>query len=104
GKPLYVVRIDALHNRVTVGDEEGLYTDRLRAASVHWVSGEAPPGDLEVTARIRYRSPEAAAVATVEGEGIRVRFERPQRAITPGQAVVFYRGEEVLGGGIIEGD
>jgi tRNA-specific 2-thiouridylase len=57
-----------------------------------------------VKARTRYRSPEAAAVASVEGKGARVKFERPQRAITPGQAVVFYRGDEVLGGGIIEGD
>ena len=104
GKPMYVVRIDALHDCVTVGDEEGLYTDRLRAASVHWVSGEAPPSGLEVKARTRYRSPEAAAVASVEGKGARVKFERPQRSITPGQAVVFYRGDEVLGGGIIEGD
>ncbi|MFQ5827104.1 MAG: tRNA 2-thiouridine(34) synthase MnmA, partial [Dehalococcoidia bacterium] len=102
-RPLYVVRIDALHNRLVAGPEEGLYSDRLWASRVHWVSGEAPPSGLEVRAKIRYRSPEALSVASVEGDSVWVRFERPQRAITPGQAVVFYRGDEVLGGGIIEG-
>jgi len=99
---LYVVRIDAGANTLVVGPEEELWGNALLASSVRFVSGEAPQGDTEVRAKIRYKSPEVKAVLSPRGEFFELRFYEPQRAITPGQAVVFYRGEEVLGGGIIE--
>jgi tRNA-uridine 2-sulfurtransferase len=65
-------------------------------------SGRAPEGQTEVTARVRYRAAEAKAVLEVEGDVVTVTFAEPQRAIAPGQSVVFYRGDEVMGGGIIK--
>jgi tRNA-specific 2-thiouridylase len=103
-QPLYVVGIDAAANVLTVGPDTDLQRDELLAERVHWVSGQPPELDRPVTAKIRYRSPEAPATVTPLPEGrARVRFAAPQRAIAPGQAVVFYAGEEVLGGGIIAG-
>jgi len=99
---LYVVDIDAQSNKLVVGGEEELLTDKLWATQVHWVSGEAPSRPLPVAAKIRYRSPKAEAVLWPQDDGVRVVFSKSQRAVTPGQAVVFYQGEEVLGGGIIE--
>jgi tRNA-specific 2-thiouridylase len=75
---------------------------------VNWISGETPDAPVVVTARIRYRGAEDTARVTPlapapSGEKwARIEFERPQRAVTPGQAVVFYRGDEALGGGFIE--
>jgi tRNA-specific 2-thiouridylase len=103
GSKMYVVAVDAVSNRLVVGPEDCLYSTVLKAGAVRWVGREMPEGVLDVTARIRYRSPEAAA-RVYSGNGCaEVRFEEAQRAIAPGQAVVFYSGEEVLGGGIIEG-
>lgn len=99
---LHVVRIDAQANTLIVGPEEELWCNTLLTSRVSFVSGEAPQGDTEVRAKIRYKSPEAEAVLSPRGEFFELRFSEPQRAIAPGQAVVFYRGEEVLGGGIIE--
>jgi tRNA-specific 2-thiouridylase len=107
-EPLYVVGVDPIGNVVTVGRHDELLSDVLWAEDVSFVSGEAPAGPLAVEAKIRYRSEPAPALLTVAdgpacpaGRHAEVRFERPQRAITPGQAVVFYRGSRVLGGGII---
>jgi len=105
GKPSYVIRIDGRANTIVVGPEEALWSDTLLASGVSFVSGEAPQGDIEVSAKIRSRSPEAKGVLSPRGElyeKFELRFYEPQRAIAPGQAVVFYRGEEVLGGGTIE--
>ncbi len=102
GAPLYVVAIDPARNAIIVGPEAALYRDTLEAEDVHWVSGRTPAGPVRVTARIRYRAAEAAATLEPRSDGsVLVRFDVPQRAPTPGQAVVFYRGDEVLGGGII---
>lgn len=102
GVPLYVVAIDPARNAVIVGPESALYRDTLEAEDVSWVSGRAPTGPVRVAARIRYRAPEAPATLEPRTDGsVLVRFDEPQRAPTPGQAVVFYRGDEVLGGGII---
>jgi len=103
GERRYVVRIDANENIVIVGPEQALWNDRLLAADVRFVSGAAPQSEIAVGARIRSKSPEAEGVLSQHGELWEVRFDRPQRAIAPGQSVVFYRGDEVLGGGIIEG-
>jgi len=102
GHPVYVVRIDATTNRVIVGGESDLLHRQLIASQLSWVSGEPPKSPVRITARIRYRSPEAPASLKVNADTAEVLFDEPQRAITPGQAVVFYQGEEVLGGGIID--
>jgi tRNA-uridine 2-sulfurtransferase len=101
-RPLYVLRIDAEARRVTVGDEKELWRDSLEAREVNWISWPALEEPVEASVKIRYRHEPAAARIEPTGEAnARVRFHEPQRAITPGQAAVFYRGEEVLGGGWI---
>lgn len=103
GVKLYVVRLDATGNRLIVGPETALYGAALVARDVRWVSGSAPSGELRCQAQIRYRSLAAPAIVLPEeDERLIVRFEEPQRAIAPGQSVVFYDGDEVLGGGIID--
>ncbi|MGQ9780446.1 MAG: tRNA 2-thiouridine(34) synthase MnmA [Bacillota bacterium] len=102
-RPLYVLELRPETNELVVGTEEELYSSTLFAEEVNWI-GLAPPlpPSLSVEAKIRYTAAPAAAVVEPQGEDrVFVRFEEPQRAITPGQAVVFYRGDEVLGGGTI---
>ena len=101
GEKRFVTAIDPGRSLVIIGSEEDLLADQLWAEDVNWVAGEPPPAGTAVEAKIRYRTPAAPAEVHPESDGARVSFRRPQRAITPGQAVVFYQGEEVLGGGII---
>ena len=101
GEKRYVAAIDTLQNVITIGGEDDLLSGRLRAEDVCWVSGKPPHGEVAAEAKIRYRTPAAAAVVKPLDGGAEVRFRNPQRAVTPGQAVVFYEGERVLGGGII---
>ena len=102
GTPRYVVRIDAETNKVVLGREEKLYRSVFWASGVSYTAGEPPEGPIEVNAKIRYKASESAATVVPHVGWAEVRFEEPQRAVTPGQAVVFYDGEEVLGGGMIE--
>jgi len=101
GKPNYVLEIDQGANRVIVGPQELLSRKGLVADRLAWVAAEPPSGPFEAEARIRYKGEDAAAVIEVHGDTARVEFRVPQRAVAPGQSVVFYRGEEVLGGGRI---
>jgi tRNA-specific 2-thiouridylase len=102
-RPRYVLRVVPETATVVVGDEESLLSGTLVARDVNWLSIPPPPDDLRAAVRIRYRHQEAPATITpLPGEGARVRFDTPQRAITPGQAAVFYDGEVCLGGGWIE--
>ncbi len=102
--PLYVLRIDAATQTVVVGPRPQLDRTTLEAAGVNWIAGGEPSGPIAASAQIRYRHPAAPATLEPLGGGrVRVRFERPQPAITPGQAVVFYDEDETLGGGWIEG-
>jgi tRNA-specific 2-thiouridylase len=100
-EPLFVVEVDAAANRVVAGPHEELMAAALLADGLTWVSGRAPDGETPVHARIRYRGEPAPATLTVDGDTAEVRFQHPQRAATPGQAVVLYDGERVLGGGTI---
>jgi tRNA-specific 2-thiouridylase len=99
---LYVLRSDVVNNRLVVGTRDQLLSDRLLATNLSWVSGKAPQQPTNVTAKIRYKSPQAAAKLHIRDGRAEVQFLQPQRAITPGQAVVFYQGDTLLGGGIIE--
>jgi tRNA-specific 2-thiouridylase len=102
GEPLYVLQLDPARNALVVGPEEALGQRELLAGQVSFVAGDAPPVS-RVTAKVRYKAPESPGTLLPLDEGrVRLVFDQPQRAITPGQAVVFYQGEEVLGGGIIE--
>jgi len=103
GEPLYVLSIDARDQTVTVGPREALGRTACTAARVNWIAGEPPGGPLRVTAQIRYRHREApACVLALDGGGVSVEFDEPQAAIAPGQAVVFYEGDAVVGGGWID--
>jgi tRNA-specific 2-thiouridylase len=102
GKPMYVVAIDREKNRVVVGDDESLRSATCEVEGVNWLALENPSQPVPAVVKIRHKH--VAAPATVEptdSSGARITFDQPQRAITPGQATVFYDGERVLGGGWI---
>jgi tRNA-specific 2-thiouridylase len=105
-EPLHVLKIDSEQNALIVGSSKGLLKSSCVASNMHYINEDIPSEPFRATARIRYKAPEQeAAVTPLEGKRASVIFEQPQRAITPGQAVVFYGGEdgdEVLCGGIIE--
>jgi tRNA-specific 2-thiouridylase len=105
GSPLYVVRLDKEKNAVVVGNETALLSKTARLRELSWVSGKGPESPLRAFVKIRSSHPGAAAtvIPLAEGEA-EIHFEEAQRAITPGQAAVFYGGEgrdECLGGGVI---
>jgi tRNA-specific 2-thiouridylase len=101
GQPRYVVRLDPATATVYVGKDEDLLAAGLVVEDVNWLLPEAPAESFEAEVQIRYRHAAARAWLTVTGEGVNVRFVEPQRAVTPGQAAVFYQGDRVLGGGWI---
>ena len=101
-EPLYVLGVEPETRRVVVGPEAGLYRDSLTVSRVNYVAGNPPTGSTPVTVKIRYQFQEAPAVLHPQSGSALVRFEQPQRAITPGQAAVFYQGDTVLGGGFID--
>ncbi|MFN8484478.1 MAG: tRNA 2-thiouridine(34) synthase MnmA [Anaerolineae bacterium] len=102
GEPLYVVGTDAARNAVIVGDASRLYRDRFFVRDVSWTNG-APDEPTAVEIKVRYKATPAPGVVTPLPDGrVEVALAEPQRAITPGQGAVFYRGDEALGGGIID--
>ncbi|MBI4023567.1 MAG: hypothetical protein HY360_01210, partial [Verrucomicrobia bacterium] len=101
-RPLYVLDIDAGSHRVTVGDDDDLWRANLRVDRVIWGKDGPPAGKRDVMVKIRHSHEAAPASMHPEEDGrVRIRFRQPQRAITPGQAAVFYDGDTVLGGGWI---
>lgn len=101
GEKRYVTGIDPELNVITIGTEEELFSRYLVADKVSWVDGVPPACAFRADVKVRYKSPAAPASVRVEGDQVEVEFDRPLRAITPGQAAVFYDGERVVGGGII---
>jgi len=101
-EPSYVLEVDAASRRVVVGPAELLARSGLVADRVSWVAGGPPSdGPFEGEVQIRYRGEDVPAVIEPSGEGVRVEFRTPQRGVAPGQSVVVYRGDELLGGGRI---
>ncbi len=102
-KPLYVVELDAARNRVVVGDETQLDRAEFLVERCNWIPFETPPESLRALIKIRYNHPGAEGVILPQADGgARIRLDVPQRAITPGQACVFYQDDVVLGGGWIK--
>ncbi len=103
GEPAYVVKLDAGQRLVTIGPRTALERTSLTASRVNWIAGTVPGGRIRVGAQIRHRHLAAAAsVEPIESDRVRVEFDAPQVAVAPGQAVVFYREDDVLGGGWID--
>jgi tRNA-specific 2-thiouridylase len=101
-QPLYVTNIDAARNRIVVGEQDDLLSKEFTAAGVNWVAFDQPGDSVRAEVRVRYRhQPAEATITPIENNRVRINFDEPQRAITPGQATVFYRGHEVVGGGWI---
>ena len=102
GRPMYVLRLEPADARVVVGPREELGCAAFEAHDVNWIAGAPPEGPARLSARIRHRHRDAAATITPDGATrARVVFDEPQLAVTPGQAAVFYNGDEVVGGGWI---
>jgi len=103
GKPLYVIGIDREQNALIVGEEGELYADTFFVGSVNWIPSEGTTSSVSAWVKIRYNHPGGEATLFPQPEDrVKVRFRHPHKAITPGQAAVFYDGETVLGGGWIE--
>jgi len=103
GKPVYVLAIDTVNNRIVVGEDEALHTMEFELENVNWVSIAQPSQLLRAKVKIRHKhEPAAATVQALPGLAARIRFDEAQRAITPGQAAVVYDGDIVLAGGWIK--
>ena len=101
-RPVYVVELDAENNRVVIGDESALDRDEFTATNCNWHRFDKLTEPIEVTAKIRYNHPGTPATVTPTGNGsVKVKLHSAQRAITPGQAAVFYQDDLVVGGGWI---
>ena len=103
--PWFVVGKDVARNLLYVdqgGDSPWLMSNRLRTETAHWVAGAAPAATFACTAKTRYRQPDQDCEVTLDADGcLSVAFRSPQRAVTPGQSLVLYRGDECLGGAVI---
>lgn len=103
GKPMYVLEIDVHNNRIILGDETEVFSKALICDDLNFISIDKLDGEMRVKAKIRYSAKEADATIQPLGNGqAKVVFDSPQRAITPGQSVVFYDGDIVVGGGVIQ--
>jgi len=102
GKPVYVLAIDSVKNRIVVGEDDALRTATLEIEGVNWISIAKPNGPIRGQAKIRHKhEPASATIKALPDDRARITFDAPQRAITPGQAAVFYDGDTVLAGGWI---
>ena len=102
---MYVIDIDTAENTIVIGPEDHLLASELHAAQATFIDGVALRGvPMRVSAKVRYKSPEAPAllIPDKDSDGFTLQFDDPQRAVTPGQAVVLYNGGRMLGGGVIQ--
>ncbi len=105
GKPMYVTKIDTVHNEVTLGEEGSQYAGSLIAADLNFIPFDTLENEISCKVKVRYLAqPAAAKLIPLDDGKVRVEFETAQRAVTPGQAVVFYDGDLVLGGGTIQAE
>ena len=105
GRRMYVIDIDTSENTIVIGPEDHLLANSLHAAQATYIDGFTPADSpIRVAAKVRYKSPEAPAflIPNAGGDGFTLEFDEPQRAVTPGQAVVLYDDGRMLGGGVIE--
>ena len=105
GRRMYVIDINTTENTIVIGPEDHLLASGLRAAQATFIDGVTPGGEpMRVSAKVRYKSPEASAllIPNADDDGFTLEFDEPQRAVTPGQAVVLYDDGRMLGGGLIE--
>jgi len=100
-EPLYVVAIDAEKNEIVLGSDGDTFSGGAMVLAPTFVAGAPPAEEFRATARVRYRHPGAPCAVRAAGDGLEVSFDTPQRSVTPGQALVLYDGDEVLGGGWI---
>jgi tRNA-specific 2-thiouridylase len=104
-KPLYVLQIEQAKNQIVVGEAHELESTEFIAKGVNWVACDEPSGPVRADVKVRYRhEPAPATVYALPNACARIEFDLPQRAITPGQATIFYDGDEVIGGGWIVKD
>ena len=102
-RPLYVVQIERARNQIVVGEDDELEAVEFTAKGVNWIAFDTPAEPVRAAVKIRYRhDPSPATIYALSDERARIVFDEPQRAITPGQATIFYNGDEVVGGGWIE--
>ncbi|MFH1501554.1 MAG: tRNA 2-thiouridine(34) synthase MnmA [Candidatus Eisenbacteria bacterium] len=100
-RPAYVLAVNPEANTVVVGDDEDLLSQSLEAHDAHWIPGEAPGTEFRADAKVRSTAAAAPCSVRVDGDRVAVLFDAPQRALAPGQSVVLYRGDAVLGGATI---
>ena len=101
--PLYVKDIDPANNRIIVGENKELFRDSMRIKNINWVAMDRPTDQFRAGVKIRYlHTPAPAEVIPLDKDSADIKFDQPQRAITPGQSAVFYENDIVLGGGIIQ--
>jgi tRNA-specific 2-thiouridylase len=101
GKPQFVIDKNPMDNTIVLGDEEHLFKREVLITDVNFIPFDKLEGEMRVTAKLRYRHKDQPATIYPEGENVRIMFDEPQRAPSPGQAAVFYNGDIVVGGGII---
>jgi tRNA-specific 2-thiouridylase len=102
GKPAYVTAINPESNTVVLGDEEDLEKEEMKVAKVNWIKYEGLPDAIEATTKIRYKDKGGHSIITPMDTGVSVRFFEKAKGIAPGQSAVFYDGDDVIGGGIIQ--
>lgn len=102
GKPAYVTHIDPENNTVVLGDEEDLERDDMQVSKLNWIKYEGLEKETEVTTKIRYKDSGSLSLVTPNAAGVGVRFFEKAKGIAPGQSAVFYEGDDVVGGGIIQ--
>ncbi|MDB5251400.1 MAG: mnmA [Flaviaesturariibacter sp.] len=102
GKPVYVTGIDPDTNTVVLGEEDDLHKEEMFVGKLNWMKYDGATDGMEARTKIRYRDAGSSSILTPEAGGIRVRFFEPAKGIAPGQSAVFYEGDDVIGGGIIQ--